>query len=256
MDYYGYTDYGYYDYDAAAGVLGGFIIIFLIIGLIALAVGIIQTIAFWKIFKKAGKGGWEAIIPFYGNWVLMEIAGLNWWWFLLLFAPLLFSVFGLAWIGYLANIFALFNCYYNLAKKFNKGTGFAVCLTIFTPICAPILGFSKNNVYDAGVVVSNNGLFGPSGNANNGNNNVNNNGYNNMNNNNNVNNYQNNTYQQPTYNNSVNNNIPQEMPVQNDINNAGNVNTAPAQEYVFCGNCGTKLNKDAKFCPNCGKQNM
>lgn len=155
MDYYGYTDYA----SGALGILGGFFVILIIILLIALAIGIVQTIAFWKIFKKAGKGGWEAIIPYYGNWVLMEISGLNWWWFLMLFAPIVLSFIGLAWLGYLVNAFALFNCYYNLSKRFNKGVGFAICLTLFTPICACILGFSKNEVYNANIEVSNNGVF-------------------------------------------------------------------------------------------------
>ena len=49
-------------------------------------------------------------------------------------------------------------------------------MTLFTPICIPILGFSKNNVY-SNVYVSNNGVFDPSGTNNN------NNTYSNMNNN-------------------------------------------------------------------------
>lgn len=237
MDYY---DYGYdYGYDSAAGVLGAFVIIYLVIIAVALAVVIIQTIAFWKIFKKAGMKGWESLIPYYNNWVLFKIAGLNWWWFLFLFAPIVLGVIGLGWIGSLATIFATFNCYYNLSKKFNKDTGFAILLTLFTPICAPILGFSKNYVYNANVVVSNNGVFGPTGN----NNNSNNNNFNNVNN-----SYQNNNYQQQSYNNDVNN---FNQPVQEQVNN-----NVQAQPFSFCGNCGTKLENGIKFCPNCGKQNM
>lgn len=275
--------YGYTDYDAVGGLLGGFfggfIVVFLIIGLIALAVSIINIIALWKVYKKAGKGGWEAIIPFYNTWVLVEIAGLNWWWFLLFFSPLVLSFIPVVNVfSGLAPIFVFFNCYYNIAKKFNKGTGFAVCLTLFSPICIPILGFSKNNVYDSNVVVSNNGVFAPSGNGNS-NNNVNNNNYNNMNynnvNNNYTNNYQNNVQSQPMYNNennniptvapmqntvqydSVNNNIenttPVDVPAQNYTEN-NNMNTATIQEFSFCGNCGTKLDSNVKFCPNCGQQ--
>jgi len=164
--------YEYYDYGASNelsdaintglntgfGILGGLIAFLGIILLIAAVVGILQLIATWKVFKKAGKGGWEAIIPFYCNWVLVEISGLNWWWFLLFFAPLVTSFIGLGWLGYLAYVFAAFNCYYNLSKKFNKGVGFAICLTLFTPICLMILGFSKNNVYN-NVEVSNNGVI-------------------------------------------------------------------------------------------------
>lgn len=240
MDYYGYTDYGYTDYDSIFGVIGGLAIFGIILLLLALAVYIVQIIGLWKVYKKAGKGGWEAIIPYYCNWVLVEVAGLNWWWFLFFFAPLVLGWIGLGWLGTLAYLFAKFNCYYNLAKKFNKGTGFAVCLTLFTPICIPMLGFSKNNLYNTGVAVSKNGVFGTPEAP------VNNNGYNN---------YQNNVQAQPVYNNTMNNNtntVSQNMPNPNNMMNDNQV----VQEFVFCGNCGTKMNKSTKFCPNCGNQNL
>lgn len=237
MDYYGYTDYDTVD-TIVAGMLG----IYVIILIIGLAVAIIQTIGYWKMFKKAGKRGWEAIVPYYGNWVLVEISGLNWWWFLLFFAPIALGLFDLAPLGYLVSAFASFNCFYNLAKRFNKGVGFAVCLTLFTPICVPILGFSKNCVYDGNIAVGKNGVFGGNDATNNNNNS----------------NYQ----QPPLYNNTmngVNNNVTPVTPVQqNSINNEqiSSNNVTPEAEYKFCGNCGTKMNKDVRFCPNCGKENV
>lgn len=153
----------YNDYSTAGQLLGGFIGGILIFGLIilaiALAVGIIQLIAQWKIYKKAGKDGWEAIVPFYTNWVLVEIAGLKWYWFLGFFAPTVFEVIGLGFLGWIAYYFLMFNISYNLSKKFNKGVGFAICTTLFTPICFAILGFSKNEIYDNNIQVSENGVF-------------------------------------------------------------------------------------------------
>ena len=246
MDYYGYSDYGYTDYDSVFGVLGGIAIFGVILILIGLAAYIIQIVGLWKVFKKAGKGGWEAIVPFYCNWVLVEVAGLNWWWFLFFFAPMVLGWIGLAWLGSLAYLFAVFNCYFNLAKKFGKGTGFAVCITLFTPICIPILGFSKNNVFNGNIAVSKNGCIGAPEAP------VTNNG--------NVNNYQNNVQPQPVYNNPV----PPVAPVapvapmsENVGQNVVNNQTAePVQEFSFCGNCGTKIVKGTKFCPNCGKENL
>lgn len=53
-----------------------------IIAIIAVVtIYVIYTIALWKLFKKAGKNGWEAIIPFYNTYTLTEVAGLNWWFF-------------------------------------------------------------------------------------------------------------------------------------------------------------------------------
>ena len=34
-----------------------------------------RVIIRWKIFKKAGKNGWEALIPIYSSWTLFEISG-------------------------------------------------------------------------------------------------------------------------------------------------------------------------------------
>lgn len=229
MDYYGYNDYGYTSYDTVAGILGGIAILGLILLLIGLAVSLIQLIGMWKVFKKAGKGGWEALIPFYKEYVLIEISGLNWWWFLLIFSPLVLALIGLGWLAPFVPIFVSFNCYYNLSKKFNKGVGFAICLTLFTPICIPILGFSQNNVY-RDVPVSNNGVFGPSGVNNN------NSGYNNVNN-----NYQSNSMQSSNM-------------MYNENNQ--NVNTVQPQQFSFCGNCGTKLDYNVRFCPNCGKERI
>ena len=33
--------------------------------IIALAVGILQIVAMWKLFNKAGKPGWASIVPVY-----------------------------------------------------------------------------------------------------------------------------------------------------------------------------------------------
>ena len=132
--------------------------------IIALAVSIVTLIAQWKLYKKAGKSGWEAIVPFYCNYVLVEIAGLKWYWFLFFFVPLVFQFIGLEFLGWVAYLFAMFNIFYNISKKFNKGIGFAICATLFTPICIMILGFSSKAKYDASIPVSENGVFGNSGN--------------------------------------------------------------------------------------------
>ena len=49
-------------------VLGGIYLIF------ALAWWILQIIANWNIFTKAGEAGWKSIIPIYGDYVSYKIA--------------------------------------------------------------------------------------------------------------------------------------------------------------------------------------
>ena len=146
-------------YESGTSLFGILILLFLMSILIYSVVYFIGIIGLWGVFRKAGKCGWDAIIPFYSHWVLVEISGLNWWWFLLSLAPLLLSFFGLTFLGIIASFLATFNCYYNLSKKFHKGTFFAICLTLFNPICIAILGLNKKCVYDNSVKVNNNGIF-------------------------------------------------------------------------------------------------
>ncbi|MFJ1760081.1 DUF5684 domain-containing protein [Amycolatopsis sp. NPDC088138] len=53
-----------------------------------LVFAIITIIALWKVFTKAGRPGWAAIIPIYNVYVLLKIAGRSGWWLLLLLIPL------------------------------------------------------------------------------------------------------------------------------------------------------------------------
>lgn len=124
---------------------------------------IIYIIGRWQLFRKAGKNGWEAIIPFYNDWVYVEIAGLNYWWFFLVVANTIVNLLGDGYIESLASIcstIGLFVCNYNISKKFNRDTVFAVLMTIFPFIFIPIIGFSSNYKWDSNVSVSNNGPFG------------------------------------------------------------------------------------------------
>lgn len=202
MDYYISNDY---DYSGIFGFLGGILILIL---LLSVAFSIIQIVALWKLYKKAGKNGWEAIIPFYNNWILVEISGLDWWWFLLFFAPTILPFLGLGVFGWIAYLITIFNCYYNLAKKFDRDLGFAICLTLFAPICIPIAAFSKNFVYNKNITVSNNGVFPSSLKNNNSNSNY-----------------------------YTNNNSSDSVDVS-EYNFCGNCGTKLDKEAKFCPNCG------------------
>ena len=225
-------DYAYYDYgsvlDGIWESLAMFLMIFLVI---FLAVYIVFIVAQWKLFKKAGKGGWEAIVPFYNNYVMVEIAGLKWYWFLGFFAPVVFdSIYGLEFLGSLVYLFTIFNIFYNLSKKFNKGIGFVICATLFTPICVPILGFSSKAKYDSSIPVSPNVVFGKPESQN-----VNSNA-------------------------SVQQEQPQSKQESNDSALEQTMDEQQKKETInpsssqFCINCGSEIIPNAKFCQNCGKQ--
>ena len=48
---------------------------------------VLPFVGLWKLFEKAGKPGWLAIIPLYNAYVMIELSGRPVWWFLLLFIP-------------------------------------------------------------------------------------------------------------------------------------------------------------------------
>lgn len=89
----------------------------------------LPTIAgMWKVFVKAGKPGWAAIVPIY-NWiVLLEIVGRPIWWIVLLLIPCV------------GIVIAILVCI-DLAKSFGKEAGFGVGLALLFFIFFPILGF-------------------------------------------------------------------------------------------------------------------
>lgn len=82
----------------------------------------------WRVYEKAGKPGWAAILPIYNIIVLLEIVRKPLWWIVLLLVPI-------------ANVVVLFILYIELAKAFGKTAGFGVGLTLLGFIFFPILGF-------------------------------------------------------------------------------------------------------------------
>ena len=92
-------DYGDYP---SAGTPAGLIAVYIIIILL-------MIISMWKIYTKAGKPGWAAIIPIYNIIVLLEIVGKPLWWIILwLLVPL-------------ANLIVYIIVNIELAKKLEKG---------------------------------------------------------------------------------------------------------------------------------------
>lgn len=106
---------------AAASISVGYIIV-------CLALVVVSLVGMWKVFVKAGKPGWAAIVPFYNLYCLFEMSFGNGWLFLLTFVPC-------------ANFVVAIMCYFKLAKAFGKGIGFGFGLLFFNFIFMMILGF-------------------------------------------------------------------------------------------------------------------
>ncbi|MEJ1237208.1 DUF4199 family protein [Chryseolinea sp. T2] len=94
---------------------------------------IIMMESMWKIFKKAGKDGWAALIPFYNTITLLDIVGKPVIWFLLMFIPIVNVVLGI-WV---INL---------LAKRFGKSDGFTVGMIFLPFIFYPLLGMSEEQM--------------------------------------------------------------------------------------------------------------
>ena len=103
-------------------------IIFLLVFILIFAIPTI--VGMWKTFQKAGKGGWECIVPVYNYTVLAEIVGKPMWWGLLCLIPYV----GIIWGIWMLNL---------LSKSFGKDTGFTIGLIFLPFIFFPILGFGS-----------------------------------------------------------------------------------------------------------------
>ncbi|SDG88567.1 hypothetical protein SAMN04489810_1562 [Microbacterium pygmaeum] len=92
---------------------------------------VIIVIALWKVFTKAGKAGWLAIIPIVNLFVLTKIAGFSYWMGLLYLIPIVNII--------LHIIVAL-----RVGKAFGQGAVFSVFLLwLFSFIGYLILGFGS-----------------------------------------------------------------------------------------------------------------
>ncbi len=64
-----------------------------------LLVQVIHFLGTWKLYKKAGRKAWEAIIPIYNAFILMKIINRPWWWVILLFIPIVnLLMFPIIWV--------------------------------------------------------------------------------------------------------------------------------------------------------------
>lgn len=121
--------------------------LFISIGIILLIpvciFGILNIIGLWKILEKAGKPGWAALIPFYGQYLLCEVVGVTPWWI----AVVLLSGF-VPYLGdkitFAAAIYFSVLLNFGLARAFGKDDSFAFGLFFLSPIFYLILGMNKD----------------------------------------------------------------------------------------------------------------
>jgi Zn-dependent protease with chaperone function len=124
---------------AGAGIFAGAMVVWL---LLMLALVVVQIIAMWKIFVKAGVEGWKSIIPFYNYWVLCEIVGKPGWWGL---TPILMAIPIVNFIAWIPVVILFVIIALELGKAFGKDTVWSIfLLIIFSLIGLLILGFGSD----------------------------------------------------------------------------------------------------------------
>jgi hypothetical protein len=107
-----------------------------------LAMIVFQIICMWKIFEKAGKPGWAAIVPIYNIIVLLEIVGKPTWWIILMLIPIV-------------NLIVLILVWHQLSLSFGKDGLYTVGLILLGIVFFPMLAFGEAKyVGPGGVAIS------------------------------------------------------------------------------------------------------
>lgn len=121
------------------GGLAGFFVVFIIFAcIIGLVITVLNIIAMWKIFTKAGQAGWKSLIPIYNTVILFKVAGIS---------PLWVLSYLVAWVPILGPLFILGVTIYamiNLSRAFGKEDAFAVGLVLLNTVFIMILAFGKS----------------------------------------------------------------------------------------------------------------
>lgn len=99
--------------------------------IIGLAAAVIEIVALWYVFVKAGEPGWAVLIPIYNFLIMIKIAGKPWWFIFLMLLPIV-------------NIVIAIMILHGISKGFGKDAGFTVGLLFLSCIFFPILGFGKS----------------------------------------------------------------------------------------------------------------
>lgn len=121
-----------YTYDVTSTETSGGLLAGVGVGmmLIYLAVLVLMLASMWKVFTKAGKPGWAAIVPIYNTIVLLEIVGRPIWWIVLCLIPFV-------------NIVVAIIVTNDLAKSFGKTVGWTVGLILLPVVFYPMLAFGN-----------------------------------------------------------------------------------------------------------------
>ncbi len=148
----------------------------IIANLVSLALSVLQIVALWMLYDKAGQHGWAAIVPFYSSYTRFKISGKkNLFWAslvaelltLVVTGYMIFTVFMVALVGGNENemiikivlaillliVLAIVDLvltiimWVGFAKAFGHGGGFAVGLIFLSSIFLMVLAFNPKTEF-------------------------------------------------------------------------------------------------------------
>lgn len=99
-------------------------------------IAIIAIVSLWKIFVKANKPGWAAIVPIYNVIVMVQIAKKPGWW-----AAILLLGGIIPFVGPIVTLVFSIMLSLAIAEKFGKSQGFGIGLALLGFVFYPILAF-------------------------------------------------------------------------------------------------------------------
>lgn len=159
---------------AVYAIVGASIAAFAVLVVIAIALVVLEIIAYWKIFTKAGEKGWKSIIPFYNGYTMYKLTwNTKFFWIMLILAvagSIIKEVLSGVATGSAAQLILaivliivgvamaaiMIKSYFCLAKAFGHGCGFTIGLIFFNTIFVLILAFGKSQYVGNSTIAENN----------------------------------------------------------------------------------------------------
>ena len=134
-----------HEYGDTLAVFGVLVLVLVVFFLLLCAV---EVIILWKLFTKAGKPGWAALIPFYNGIVMLDIVGFKWYYIFLFIVPgLLSSIPFIGWLLALVMYAFYVVLSIKMAKSYGQSVGFGVGIILLNIIFLGIIAFNKDIKY-------------------------------------------------------------------------------------------------------------
>ena len=102
--------------------------VFIVLVALSLGLTVLMFASYWVLFEKAGRQGWEGIIPIYNIYVALQIIGKPTSWLIYMLFPIINIYYGI-------RILDLF------VKSFGKDSVYTVLCLLFPIIFIPVLAF-------------------------------------------------------------------------------------------------------------------